>query len=163
MHSEKAFPCPETGGESLARVGAGVPWSHVTFGARSLFIASSTWNGISCSLKQVSKSHCSPRQKSGSLSIADRFIFLFALISWELEVLILVPGPGLIASCSQESSCSVLHNSSCRVDSHLWCRGSRCARQAGCAVSCSPWEAAVEDAASQSWHAWPKASGKGGR
>lgn len=94
MHSEKAFPCPETGGESLARAGAGLPRPRIAFGASFLFIATSTWSGGSRSLKQSPNLTAFRDRKSGSLSIADRSIFLFALTSWELEMLILVPGPG---------------------------------------------------------------------
>lgn len=52
MHSEKAFPCPETGGESLTRADAEVPQSHVTFGAGFFFVVVFTWDSVVCSSKQ---------------------------------------------------------------------------------------------------------------
>lgn len=120
VHSAKAFPCPEIGGESFTGADAEVPQSHITFGARFFF----PWNRRSVFMKTVSKSQCSPRQKLGSLSIIDRFIFLFVLISWELKVHILAPSlvsHGFLLPFSRKTSCSVLHNSSCRVDSRREC------------------------------------------
>lgn len=76
----------------MARAGAGLPRPRIAFGA-SFFIATSTWSGGSRSLKRSPNLTALRDRKSGSLSIADGSIFLFAL-TWELEMLILVPGPG---------------------------------------------------------------------
>ena len=65
VHSEKAFPCPEIGGESATRAEAEVPRSHRTCGARFFF----TWNRHRVFFKTISRSHCSPRQKLGCLPI----------------------------------------------------------------------------------------------
>lgn len=71
----------------MTRADAEVPQSHITFGARFFF----TWNRHSVLIKTVSESQRSPRQKLGWLSVIDRFIFLFVLISWELKARILAP------------------------------------------------------------------------